>query len=187
LNVREKRGKIALSEMKMISSESFFAMWEQYNSAVWPMQIATYVLGLLSVFLTVKKWRLSDKVIAGTLSFLWLRSGVVTFIIGFGDLSAQYYVWGALWIIQSLIFFFVGFVKSKLAFGFNGKWYNYLGLIFIVYGLVVYPLIGSVSGHPYPGSPIFGVAPCPVCIFTVGMLLLSAKKVPLFVMAIPLL
>jgi hypothetical protein len=151
------------------------------------MQIVTYVLGVLSVVLVVKKQRFSDKAIVGTLSLLWLWSGVATFIIAFGDLSAQYYAWGTLWIIQGLIFLYAGLVKSRLTFGFNGEWYNYVGLIFVAYALVMYPIIGSISGHPYPLGPIFGIAPCPVCIFTVGMLLLSVEKVPLFVMGIPFL
>jgi hypothetical protein len=177
-----------LKETKMVSSDGFFAMWEQYNNDIWPMQIVTYVLGILSVVLALKKQRFSDKAIAGALSLLWLWNGLATFIITFGDLSAQYYAWGALWIVQGLIFLYVGFVKSGLEFGFNGKWYNYIGLSFVAYALLVYPLIGSISGHSYPGGPIFGVAPCPVCIFTVGMLLLSAqKKAPLFVMGIPFL
>lgn len=178
---------IKTKEMVMVSSDSFFAMWSQYNDSVWPMQIVTYVLGVLSIAMLVKRWKFSNKIIVGTLSVLWLWSGVVTFIIAFGDLSTQYYVWGALWIVQSLIFFYMGFVKPGLKFGFSGKWYNYLGLLFIIYALIAYPLIGSISGHPYPGSPIFGVAPCPVCIFTFGMFLFSTEKVPLYVIAIPFL
>ena len=171
----------------MIPLDKFFMMWEQYNNAVWPMQIITYVLGILAFLLAVKKLRFSDRAIAGVLSFLWLWSGLVTFIVFFGDVSAQYYIWGSVWILQSVVLFYVGFVKSRLEFEFKNRWYNYIGLVFIAYALIIYPLVGSISGHPYPGGPIFGVAPCPVCIFTFGLFLLTAGKLPFFVMVIPFL
>jgi len=58
-------------------------------------------------------------------------------------------------------------------------------VLFIVYAMVVYPLLGFLSGHVYPGSPVFGVTPCPVTIFTFGFFLLARKKVPLGVLIIP--
>jgi Family of unknown function (DUF6064) len=45
--------------------------------------------------------------------------------------------------------------------------------LLIAYGLVIYPLIGLLGAHPYPATPLFGVAPCPTVIFTLGCLLLS--------------
>jgi hypothetical protein len=44
--------------------------------------------------------------------------------------------------------------------------------LLIVHAMLVYPVLGIVSGHVYPGQPIFGVAPCPTTIFTFGLLLL---------------
>ena len=42
-------------------------------------------------------------------------------------------------------------------------------------------------GHGFPQGPIFGVAPCPVCVFTFGVLLFVDKKVPISVLLFPLL
>jgi hypothetical protein len=53
--------------------------------------------------------------------------------------------------------------------------------------MVVYPVIGTLLGHAYPQSPVFGVAPCPTTIFTFGLLLWTTAKVPKYVLVIPLL
>ena len=62
-----------------------------------------------------------------------------------------------------------------------------LGVCFILYAMVVYPLLGLAFGHSYPRAPMFGVAPCPTTIFTFGILLWSTKSVPAYVLVIPFL
>jgi hypothetical protein len=46
----------------------------------------------------------------------------------------------------------------------------------MAYALVVHPLIGLFGPHPYPATPLFGVAPCPTVIFTLALLLLSNAR-----------
>jgi hypothetical protein len=53
--------------------------------------------------------------------------------------------------------------------------------------MALYPIIGGLLGHGYPRSPSFGVAPCPTTIFTFGLLLWTSVRVPIYVLAIPLL
>ena len=57
----------------------------------------------------------------------------------------------------------------------------------VVYAAVVYPMIGIATGHHYPELPMFGVTPCPVTIFTFGMLLLTVNAPSGYLLAIPLL
>jgi len=52
--------------------------------------------------------------------------------------------------------------------------------------MIGYPLLGYFLGHIYPASPCFGVAPCPTTIFTFGLLLLTVKRVPKYLLIIPL-
>jgi hypothetical protein len=51
---------------------------------------------------------------------------------------------------------------------------------------VLYPLLGQWSGHAYPAQPTFGVTPCPVPLFSFGVLLLTAHPVPPWLLVIPL-
>lgn len=48
---------------------------------------------------------------------------------------------------------------------------------------VLYPLIGAMTGHLRAELPMFGVTPCPVTIFTLGMLLLT-RDLPLLLLVI---
>jgi hypothetical protein len=46
-------------------------------------------------------------------------------------------------------------------------------------------LIGFGTGHRYPGMPMFGITPCPVTIFTFGLLLLTTPQVSRWLLPIP--
>ena len=76
---------------------------------------------------------------------------------------------------------------TSLNFGFRADPAAWVGVLFVVYSAVLYPLIGISTGHHYPALPMFGVTPCPVTIFTLGMLLLTTNPPSGYLLAIPLL
>jgi hypothetical protein len=57
----------------------------------------------------------------------------------------------------------------------------------VVYAAAVYPLLGMWTGHRYPEMPMFGITPCPVTIFTFGLLLFTTTPVSRWLLVIPLL
>jgi hypothetical protein len=78
-------------------------------------------------------------------------------------------------------------LRHGLSFRARGDLYGLVGGLFIAYAMVLYPLLGLALGHHYPQSPVFGVAPCPITIFTFGLLLWTDARVPRYVPVIPLL
>ncbi|MEN8158854.1 MAG: DUF6064 family protein, partial [Myxococcota bacterium] len=106
-------------------------------------------------------------------------------IFGFA-VPGFWYASGALFIIQSIVFLYFGVTRGSIAYGSEGDTYTIVGIVAIVYAMIVYPIIGYITGHPLPGYPLFGSAPCPVTIFTVGMLLLTNRRMPQLVPIIPL-
>jgi len=175
--------------------EDFFSTLQSYNEIVVPVAAFTFVLGMVAVFLASSKPKHSGQIISFILSFLWMWSGVVFFILFYGlqevvflnvTMPGVWYLSGVLWIIQSLVFLFVGVFKASLSFKLGSDRQSAVGAVMIVYAMIIYPLIGLLTGRSYPEYPIFGVAPCPVTIFTFGMLQWTDRKIPLFVAIIPL-
>ena len=76
-------------------------------------------------------------------------------------------------------------IKKRVGFGLAQNIYAVIGLLFIAYALIIYPLIGTYLGHGYPRLPTFGL-PCPTTIFTFGIFLMADKKFPLSLLVIPL-
>ncbi|MFW5879514.1 MAG: DUF6064 family protein [bacterium] len=168
-------------------AEQFFERMAEYNNAIWPAQIISYFLAIIIIIGSIKKWKFSDEMNTTILAIFWIWNGAITNLLFFSSFQKQYYFWGILWILQGVLFLVIGLAKHKLHYRLKRNWYSYAGIVFILYALVIYPLIGFLLGHGYPKGPIFGVAPCPVVIFTFGVLLFVDKKVPIYLLFFPLL
>ena len=172
------------------SSEAFFRTMAAYNAAIWPVQIITYILGIAAVILVLRETKLSDRIVSLIMGCLWLWSGIVFCFLYFGKSSPMFYIMGSFLILQGILFLLYSFrvyVTRVLSFRARGGSYTIVGTVMIAYAWVIYPLIGHLTGHAYPQTPVFGVAPCPVTIFTFGLLLLTHKRVPGVILVIPLL
>lgn len=168
------------------SLEQFLSIFEAYNQAIWPMQIVLYLFALAAIILAVSRTSFSNKVISVILAFLWLWTGIVYHLTYFTSINKAAFLFGALCIVQGLIFLFNGVLKSNLSFQFQPDTKGIIGSLFILYALVIYPILGHYLGHAYPTSPTFG-APCPTTIFTFGLLLWADRAMPKYVVVIPLL
>lgn len=49
----------------------------------------------------------------------------------------------------------------------------------------MYPIVGLGTGHRWAETPQFGITPCPVTLFTFGLLLLTRVPVPRWLLVIP--
>lgn len=170
-----------------MNAELFFQRMAEYNNDIWPAQIISYVLAIIIIINSIKKWKLSDEINTTILAILWIWNGAITELLFFSKFQKQYYFWGVLWILQGVFLLIIGLSKYKFNYRIQRNCYSYTGLLFILYALVIYPLIGFFLEHGFPEGPIFGVAPCPVVVFTFGVLLFVDKKVHISVLFFPLL
>ena len=166
--------------------DQFLNVFARYNVAVWPAQIILWAIALFAIGLALQRSRDFSRSISCLLSVLWLWSGIVYHLIFFSRVNQAAYLFGAVFVFQSCLFIYVGVVKTDLSFGFVPNSQGIIGGLFFIYALVIYPILGYKLGHIYPTAPTFGV-PCPVTIFTFGMLLWSRQKLPLYMAIIPML
>src|SRR5690606_34320787 len=93
-------------------------------------------------------------------------------------------VFGAAFVGQGALFAWTGVVRDRLRFRFTPDLAGWTGLGLMAFAMAVYPLLGLAVGHAWPAAPMFGVAPCPTAIFTIGALVLA--RAGLALVAIPL-
>jgi len=167
--------------------EQFFFVFETYNEAIWPAQIAAYVLSLAVVVVLVKQAGWSGRLITGVLALFWIRIGAVYHIIYFSAINPAARVFGVLFIVQGIILAVFGIILNRLDFGRTGRLSEIVGSLFIVFSMLFYPLMGYAFGHKYPAAPMFGVAPCPATIFTFGVFLFARTRIPWYLFLLPLL
>lgn len=170
--------------MLPFTREQFLGVFAAYNDAIWPLQIGTYLFGIIVVALLFRPGRSSDRIIAGVLATMWVWTAVMYHGLFFAPINPAAYLFGALFLLQGGLLAYAGAQRDRLRFGFQPGLAAWVGAAFMVYAAVLYPLIGIATGHAYPEMPMFGVTPCPVTIFTFGVLLLT-QRLPRWLLVIP--
>jgi hypothetical protein len=173
--------------MLPFTSEVFFSVFEQYNQAIWPAQIVAYGLGLAVALLTLWPVAGGGRIIAAILAVFWVWMGVAYHLMHFATVNFAAPAFGAVFIVQGLLLGWTGVIRGKVNFRFRPDASGWSGLGLVIFAIVLYPLLGWVAGHGWPRAQMFGVAPSPTTIFTMGALLLVAGRTPLHLVAIPVL
>ncbi len=167
--------------------EQFLAVFVTYNEAIWPAQILAYVAGGLAFALVFRGHERSDRTIAGILAAMWAWTGLAYHLTFFTVINRMAYGFSALFFVQAAAFAYTGAYQGRIKFGSNADPGAWIGTAFVFYAAIAYPLLGLAMGHSFLELPMFGVTPCPVTIFTFGMLLLTRQPVPRLLLAIPVL
>jgi hypothetical protein len=165
--------------------QQFFAMFAQANTAVWPTQVAWYILAIAAMALAIRPFPGSSRLIAGFLSVYYLWVAIVFFAIYYTPLNDHSPAYAAMFALGGALFLLAGVVLQDLEF--QAKW-DLLGVVggMIMLYALAYPLIDALTGHYFPAAPVFGVAPCPSAIFTAGLLLWTRPGMPMYVLVVPL-
>jgi hypothetical protein len=163
------------------TTEQIFEIFEKYNSGVFPMQIIIIVFGIVGILLIHSNTKFKNSLIGGFLAFLWLWIGIhVSFLTSINEGA---YVFGGLFIIQG-IFFFIELIRKRLEFSFTGWVREYIGYFFILFGLIIYPIISYLLEGSFIHTISLGL-PCPNTIFTFGFLMISDRKLSKYLLIIP--
>lgn len=172
--------------MLPFTKDEFFAVFSAYNAAVWPAQIAAYVIGLAVVALLLRPSRAGGRAVGIVLGAMWIWTGVAYHWLHFAAINKAAFVFGALFVAQGVAWITVGALPGRLRFERRRGVAAWLGWLLLIYAMVVYPLIGLAAGHRWTELPMFGITPCPLTIFTFGLMLLAAPPLPRWLLAVPL-
>jgi len=138
-----------------------------------------------TAWLALRPRQAGDRVIGAVLALLWFWMGAVYHLAFFAAINPAAKLFGGIFLLQGLLFALAA-VRGTLAFGARRDVHGWLGALFMLYALVLYPAAGLLVGHVYPASPTFG-APCPTTIFTFGLLLWASTRVPGQILVVPFL
>ena len=168
------------------SKQQFFEVFAAYNEAVWPMPLWLVNLAVLAVLAVLWRGRYTDQIVSTALGLLWLWSGVIYHLVFFRRVNPAALVFGVLFVIQSVGFFCCALRRTRLHFKApRTEPRTLLGGFVLTYALILYPLIGRAIGHHWPFTPTFG-APCPLVLFTFGLLFWTEAGRPRRLLIIPL-
>lgn len=168
------------------STEQFFAVFADYNRAVWPLQALLLVAAIAAVVLALCRRRAADTWVSGIIATLWVWMGFAYHLAFFARINPLAYVFAALSLAAAMVFFRQGVWQRRLRFAWRGGLVGVVGAALIAFALVLYPAWSWLAGHAYPFMPTFGL-PCPTTIFTIGMMAFAAPPYPRTPLVVPVL
>jgi hypothetical protein len=99
-------------------------------------------------------------------AYLWQRYDTINW-------AASYFAVG--FAIEALLLIWTGIVRDRLGFLSGAGPVGAAGLCIFLFALVGYPLIGPLNGRPWRQAEIFGLAPDPTAIATLGVLVAAHR------------
>lgn len=154
------------------TTEQFLGVFVAYNAAIWPAQLVMSVLGLVAVAALWFEQRRSLRLILSILALMWLWMAIGYHLLFFSRINPAAVIFAAFFGLQATLLGACAFASPALSFRPRRDLTSRIGGTVIAYALLVYPVLGVLAGHGLMAGPMFGVAPCPTTIFTIGILLL---------------
>lgn len=158
--------------MLPFTHEQFLAVFAEYNEAVWPVQLLAYVVAAGMCIAIGSRWAVAPVITACGLAAMWLWTGISYHWLFFARVNAAAGVFGAAFVAQGILFAVAAIRCELKLFPTRQHVRALVGWSLIAYSAFVYPAIGAFVGVRFPAAPVFGVTPCPLTIFSFGVLLL---------------
>jgi hypothetical protein len=174
-----------LTDFLLFSPRTYYRLFELYNAAVWPLQIVTLALGLAILVLMIRGAASSGRIVAVILAALWLLVAWAYLLERYDTINWAARYFAIAFVLEAALLAWTGLIRDRLRSdlgGITGK----IGLGIFLYALAVHPLIAPLTGRPWTQAEIFGLAPDPTAIATLGILLMASRP-RLHLFAIPLL
>jgi hypothetical protein len=162
-----------LSDFLLFSARTYYRLFEIYNAAIWPAQILAVGLGLAIWALLGRAAASRGRVIAAILAGCWLWVAIAFHAHRYATINTAAVSFAWAFGLEAALLIWMGVVRGRLAFERPVDPASRAGLWIFLFALVVEPLIGPLLGRSWRQLEIFGVAPDPTAVATLGILLLA--------------
>ena len=173
------------ADLLMFSPETYYRLFELHNQTLWPAQIGALAAGLAILALRFGQARWHGRAIAGLLAAVWLFVAWGYFFERYAAINLAAGIMGWAFVLQAALLA-ASAAAGMLSFSRMATWHARAGMALLVFSLFLQPLIGPLAGRSWAGVELFGMAPDPTVLATLGVLVV-ADRVRFVLLLIPLL
>lgn len=165
-------------DLLLFAPRTYYRLFELYNLDLWPLQLLALALGATLLVLWrrggARAGRASAAILA--LCWLWVAWGYHWQRYASINLAAGYFALA--FVGQALLLLWLGVLRGRLAPAPARRLQQRAGLILLLFALLVFPLLGPLLGRSWTQAEVFGMAPDPTALATLGVLLLAGGRPP---------
>ncbi len=165
-----------LSDFLLFSARTYHRLFELYNRDIWPLQLVALASGAVILLCAQRGGAAMGKVAAAILAACWLWVAWAFHVERYATINwaANYFAAG--FTIEALLLIWFGIVRGRLSFAPSSDAMRHAGLGVFLFALLVQPLIPPMTGRSWLQTEVFGVAPDPTTVATLGVLLMASLR-----------
>ena len=167
------------SDFLLFSARTYYRLFELYNADAWPGHLLALGLALVLWLALLQGRAWAPRAACALLAAAWLW-------VAWAFHSQRYAAinWAATWFaaafaVQGLLLLSCALVREpgeRIAVRQGPA--RSVGLALLLFALVVQPTLGVLLGRPWQQAEVFGLAPDPTALGTLGVLLLRPARTP---------
>ena len=173
------------SDFLLFAPRTYYRLFELYNIDIWPLQILALLAGAAILVLIRNRMASSGRIIGVLLAACWLWVAWAFHWQRYATINwaASYFAVG--FAIEALLLIWIGVVRDSLRFDSAPRVRARIGVAIFAFALMIQPLLQLLSGRNWQQLEVFGVAPDPTAVATLGVLLAS-NRMPWIAVPLPL-
>jgi hypothetical protein len=162
-----------LSDFLLFSPRTYYRLLQRHNEALWPAQILIVGVGLLVLVLLRRPSPPQGRIISTLLAVLWAWIGWAFLWNRYAGIN-----WAATYAVpafalEALLLVWFGGVRGRWRFRPSRDAAGITGLALLVLSLAIYPILAPLAGRPWQQAEIFGIAPDPTALGTLGLVIIA--------------
>ena len=175
----------SLSDFLLFSPRTYYRLFELYNRAIWPMQLVALALGAAILGLLRVRAAWQGRAVAVLLAACWAFVACAYLLERYSTINWAASYFAVAFLLEALLLLWRGGVQG-LSFRPKPDLVGRTAVSIFLFALVLQPLIGPLLGRPWTQVEVFGIAPDPTVIATMGLLLVASGRVVWELLVIPL-
>lgn len=178
-----------LSDFLLFSARTYFRLFELYNRDVWPLHAVAVGAGLavLALLLRQRPRSWHGRAVCAVLAAGWSWVAWAFHVERYAAIHWAAPWFGAAFAVEAALLFGLGVVAGRLRFDRTADRADRAGLALFLFALLGMPWMPVLAGRPWSQAEVFGLAPDPTALATLGVLLRAPARFAWVLLPIPLL
>jgi hypothetical protein len=174
-----------LSDLLLFSPRTYYRLFELHNRALWPAHLALLGAGMSILVLVRRSTPWSSTAIMVLLSACWLLVAWAFHLERYATINWAARYFAAAFVVQALLMLWYGRGRRRLLLAWPRSGVGRTALGLLLFALSVEPLIGPLVGREWTQLEVFGAAPDPTVIATLGILAMASPRPPRRLLIVP--